>query len=134
MKVGNCQRHHSVDVEEKISYWRGLDGPQDIFLYAGPDEAFSPSSTRKNMSGQLQDAEKTAAEAPNAPTDLEDASRTNVEGQDIAIAIVGEHSHAIDPAVEARVVRKIDWYLVPAMTIGYGLVYYDKVTFSMLYL
>ncbi|TVY88697.1 putative transporter [Lachnellula willkommii] len=79
------------------------------------------------MSAQLRDTEKTAAEAPNVPTDdLEDATRTNVEGQDIAIAIVGEHSHAIDPAVEARVVRKIDWYLVPAMTIGYGLVYYDK--------
>ncbi|TVY22195.1 putative transporter [Lachnellula hyalina] len=78
------------------------------------------------MSAQLQDPEKTVAEAPNVPTDLEDATRTNVEGQDIAIAIVGVHSHAIDPAVEARVVRKIDWYLVPAMILGYGLVYYDK--------
>jgi len=84
------------------------------------------------MSAQLQDPEKTVAEAPNVPTDLEDATRTNVEGQDIAIAIVGVHSHAIDPAVEARIVRKIDWYLVPAMILGYGLVYYDKVTITML--
>lgn len=47
--------------------------------------------------------------------------------KDIAIAIVGEQRHEIDPAVEARVIRKIDWFLVPAMFIGYGLVYYDKV-------
>jgi hypothetical protein len=47
--------------------------------------------------------------------------------KDIAIAIVGEQRHDIDPAVEARVVRKIDLFLVPAMFVGYGLVYYDKV-------
>ena len=52
--------------------------------------------------------------------------------KDIAIAIVGEHRHEIDPAVEARVVRKIDRFLVPAMFIGYGLVYYDKVHFNTL--
>ncbi|KAB8292923.1 hypothetical protein EYC80_007288 [Monilinia laxa] len=48
------------------------------------------------------------------------------QDKDIAIAIVGERRHEIDPAIEARVVRKIDWFLVPAMFIGYGLVYYDK--------
>lgn len=46
--------------------------------------------------------------------------------QDDAIAIVGEQEHEIDPVIEARVVRKIDWFLVPAMVVGYGLVYYDK--------
>ena len=84
------------------------------------------------MSAQLKDPEKPATEAPNVSPDLEDAARFNVEGQDIAIAIVGEHSHAIDPAVEVRVVRKIDWALVPAMIVGYGLVYYDKVPASTL--
>ena len=73
------------------------------------------------------DDEKSATAAPNVSADLEDAARVNAEGQDIAIAIVGEHRHAIDPAVEARVLRKIDWFLVPAMIVGYGLVYYDKV-------
>jgi hypothetical protein len=47
--------------------------------------------------------------------------------KDTALAIVGEHRHAIDAAIEARVVRKIDWFLIPTMSIGYGLVYYDKV-------
>lgn len=48
--------------------------------------------------------------------------------KDIATTIVGEHRQHIDPAVEARVVRKIDRFLIPAMIVGYGLVYYDKVS------
>ena len=55
------------------------------------------------------------------------SSQVNDEDKDIAIALVGEQRHVLDPAVEARVVRKIDLFLVPAMTVGYGLVYYDKV-------
>lgn len=50
---------------------------------------------------------------------------------DIAIAIVGERRQDVDPAVEARVVRKIDLFLVPAMFVGYGLVYYDKVNANL---
>lgn len=50
----------------------------------------------------------------------------STSAKDVAIQMVGEKSHAIDPAVAARAVRKIDWFLIPAMTIGYGLVYYDK--------
>ncbi|TKA80529.1 hypothetical protein B0A49_01020 [Cryomyces minteri] len=46
--------------------------------------------------------------------------------KDAAAALVGEHAHAIDPVLEARVVRKIDLFLIPAMLVGYGLVYYDK--------
>lgn len=38
--------------------------------------------------------------------------------QDEAIAMVGEQEHAIDPAVAARAVRKIDWFLIPAMIFG----------------
>ncbi|KAG8427371.1 hypothetical protein J3459_006766 [Metarhizium acridum] len=54
------------------------------------------------------------------------ATAMTSSGKDDAIAMVGEEKHAIDPAVEARVVRKIDMFLIPAMVIGYGLVYYDK--------
>lgn len=46
--------------------------------------------------------------------------------QDIAMTLVGAHHHTTDPAITRRAVRKIDWFLIPAMTIGYGLVYYDK--------
>lgn len=52
----------------------------------------------------------------------------NGSDQDIALEVVGEHSQGpLDPVAEARVVRKIDWWMIPIMTIGYGLVYYDKV-------
>jgi hypothetical protein len=58
---------------------------------------------------------------------LKDNAQPEFEENDMAAAIVGEHAHAIDPAIEKRVLRKIDWYLIPAMSVGYGLVYYDKV-------
>jgi hypothetical protein len=75
------------------------------------------------------DDEKSAASVHGVSADLEDAAREGLEDQDVAIAIVGDHRHAIDPAMEARVVRKIDLFLIPAMSIGYGLTYYDKVCF-----
>ncbi|KAF1914510.1 allantoate transport protein [Ampelomyces quisqualis] len=53
------------------------------------------------------------------------ASSPSLE-QDVALGLVGEHAQDIDPAVEARVLKKIDWFLIPAMIVGYGLVYYDK--------
>ncbi|KAJ4328321.1 hypothetical protein N0V84_001192 [Fusarium piperis] len=53
-------------------------------------------------------------------------SEATVGNKDEAIAIVGEEQHAIDPVVAARAVRKIDLFLIPAMIVGYGLVYYDK--------
>ncbi|KAK6865434.1 allantoate transport [Apiospora arundinis] len=46
--------------------------------------------------------------------------------KDVAINMVGEEVCQIDPTVAAKAVRKIDWFLIPAMTVGYGLVYYDK--------
>jgi hypothetical protein len=54
------------------------------------------------------------------------AQQDQKDERDIAITIVGEHRQYIDPSVEARVVHKIDRFLVPAMIVGYGLVYYDK--------
>lgn len=47
--------------------------------------------------------------------------------QDVALFLVGEHATEIDHVVEARVIRKIDRFLIPAMIAGYGFVYYDKV-------
>lgn len=52
----------------------------------------------------------------------------NNEDRDVAMALVGERRQEFDPAVEVRVVRKIDLFLVPAMVFGYGMVYYDKVS------
>lgn len=55
---------------------------------------------------------------------------TASDDDDVALAIVGEVSQDIDPVVEARVIRKIDLFLIPAMIAGYGMVYYDKVLLS----
>lgn len=64
-----------------------------------------------------------ATATSNYATDAPDLS----DGDDVALAIVGLHAQPIDPLVEARVVRKIDFFLIPAMIVGYGMVYYDKV-------
>ncbi|KAF0325105.1 major facilitator superfamily transporter [Colletotrichum asianum] len=46
--------------------------------------------------------------------------------QSSVLEAVGDHARVVDPEIEARAVRKIDLFLMPAMVIGYGLVYYDK--------
>jgi len=56
-----------------------------------------------------------------------DGSSIASRDKDIAAALVSEHAQHIDPAVERRVLRKIDVYFIPLMWIGYGFVYYDKV-------
>jgi hypothetical protein len=38
--------------------------------------------------------------------------------KDIAIGLVGEHARDYDPEVEAKVLRTIDWYLIPMMIVG----------------
>ncbi|EPS28372.1 hypothetical protein PDE_03318 [Penicillium oxalicum 114-2] len=50
----------------------------------------------------------------------------HVFDKDAARTVVSDMAQEIDPVVEKRVVRKIDWYFMPAMLIGYGMVYYDK--------
>ncbi|CAI7610411.1 unnamed protein product [Penicillium bialowiezense] len=42
------------------------------------------------------------------------------------LEVLEEGARLIDPRESKRVLRKIDLYLIPAMIIGYGLVYYDK--------
>lgn len=78
------------------------------------------------MTGQ----EKVAA--PPAVSQLaqntHEAPETMDRSQDIAMAVVGDQAQDFSSAVEARVIRKIDYFLIPAMIVGYGLVYYDKVS------
>lgn len=63
------------------------------------------TTVRRNQFVMIQDSE---AAAPQVPTGAKDE----------AIAMVGEEQHAVDPAVEARAVRKIDLFLIPAMIFG----------------
>ncbi|KAJ5263217.1 Major facilitator superfamily domain general substrate transporter [Penicillium angulare] len=46
--------------------------------------------------------------------------------KDTALAVVGDVAQDIDPVMAKRVLRKIDLYFMPAMLIGYGIVYWDK--------
>ncbi|EUC37794.1 hypothetical protein COCCADRAFT_84697 [Bipolaris zeicola 26-R-13] len=64
---------------------------------------------------------------PATGQDAESGANAAVsQEKDLAISLVGEHAQEIDPAIEARVLKKVDWFLIPAMIVGYGLVYYDK--------
>lgn len=50
--------------------------------------------------------------------DVEQDSGAQSTDKDVAFTLVGEHAQAIDPVLEARVVRKIDLFLIPAMIVG----------------
>lgn len=56
------------------------------------------------------------------PSATADRERRHPEGpafeKDAALAVVGEQAMDIDPAVEKRVLRKIDMFFMPAMLIG----------------
>ena len=63
------------------------------------------------------------------PTELSSLANHVDKGEkDIAASVVPEYAQPWDKQVERRVVRKIDLTLIPLMWIGYGLVYYDKVS------
>lgn len=42
--------------------------------------------------------------------------------KDVAIELVGEQAREIDPAIEKKVLRKIDWFLIPAMIVGTNII------------
>jgi len=46
--------------------------------------------------------------------------------RDVAIKLVGVHAQEIDPLVEKRVLRKMDWFLMPAMITGASFVELDN--------
>lgn len=56
-----------------------------------------------------------------------DISNQRPFDKDDAVAMVGEVQHTIDPVVEARAVRKIDLFLIPAMICGCQLFSYFDV-------
>ena len=70
--------------------------------------------------------EEKGAHTSIPPAVIEDGSSVDSFDNDIAATIVSEHAQRVDPNIEQRVLRKIDWFLIPLMWIGYGFVYYDK--------
>jgi hypothetical protein len=70
------------------------------------------------MSRPLAEEKGNAAVQPQAgPRESDESSAVSFD-KDVAIGLVGEHAREIDPAVEAKVLRKIDWFLIPAMIVG----------------
>lgn len=64
-------------------------------------------------------AEHTGTSSPLPTRQDAEAGTTSVsQEKDVAIGLVGEHAQEIDPEIEARVLRKIDWFLIPAMIVG----------------
>ncbi|KAM0263274.1 hypothetical protein ACHAPA_008888 [Fusarium lateritium] len=59
------------------------------------------------------------------PSD-DDLPKVEDDKANSTLDIVGEEARPIDLEVNRRVLRKIDLFLMPAMVVGYGLVYYDK--------
>jgi hypothetical protein len=64
-------------------------------------------------------------QVPSATADPE--RRHSAEGpafeKDAALAVVGDQAMDIDPAVEKRVLRKIDMFFMPAMLIGMSFIW-----------
>lgn len=47
-----------------------------------------------------------------------DWSEGDREVKEPALELIAAQPHSIDPAIKARVLRKIDWFLMPAMLFG----------------
>ncbi|KAF4447957.1 allantoate permease [Fusarium albosuccineum] len=62
----------------------------------------------------------------DGPIVYEDDPKAQTDAATSPADVLGGDARDIDPQVGRRVLRKIDWFLMPAMVIGYGLVYYDK--------
>jgi hypothetical protein len=70
-----------------------------------------------------------ATEKPSPPIppqhapqlDDEESTTASLE-KDLATTLVGQHATPIDPELERRVVRRIDWFLMPAMIVGASLI------------
>ncbi|KAK1635799.1 allantoate permease [Colletotrichum phormii] len=91
-----------------------------------PEKELSPATTAGPAPGSQTPSPDPDVEASHPASGAVPDESHHRAGDDDALAMVGIHSQPYDPAVAARAVRKIDWFLIPAMIFGYGLVYYDK--------
>lgn len=73
----------------------------------------------------------TSSKAPSIRQAIEHGDGKDIQATP-GSAFVGYEATPIDPEVAKRVVRKIDRFLMPAMVIGYGMVYWDKVSLQSL--
>lgn len=81
----------------------------------------------------VQPNEKTTqlGSPPRSHHDPESGASSISLEKDVAIGLVGEHAREIDPEVEARVLRKIDWFLIPAMIVGMSYSHLSKAVINL---
>lgn len=72
--------------------------------------------------------EEDGSSKPRLTRTHDDGSSVESSEKDLAAAIVSDRAQDFGRAAEQRVLRKIDRVLIPWMWIGYGFVYYDKVS------
>lgn len=81
-------------------------------------EKYSPPADR-DPEAALPALDQPTSQPTSQPAPHDHARDKNgLSAEDEAMAMVGEQHHALDPAVVARAVRKIDWFLIPAMIFG----------------
>lgn len=87
-----------------------------------PPGAFSAPAptahTQVKETQQLRNNDNNAGVNRTAHGDGSGGGGNDVEDKDVALLMVGETKHEIDPVVAARAVRKTDLFLIPAMTFG----------------
>ncbi|KAF5665259.1 allantoate permease [Fusarium circinatum] len=79
------------------------------------------------MADQKNQSSKTS---PNEQIDFQDGSshETHPNTYNMALKLAEAHaSDEVDPIAEKKLVKKIDWYLMPLMCMTYAFQYYDKV-------
>ena len=88
-----------------------------------------PKEIGDGSSGMATQYQPDATEKQTVPSVTAEDGSNNIQSseKDMAAAIVPERAQELDPLAEQRVLRKIDFFLIPLMWIGYGFVYYDKV-------
>ena len=66
-----------------------------------------------------ESGEKSAVDpATAADSALYPETNDGLSDKDVALRLVGGHAQTYDHEVEARVLRKIDWFFIPAMVMG----------------
>ncbi|KAJ9155758.1 Major facilitator superfamily transporter allantoate [Pleurostoma richardsiae] len=97
------------------------DEPQPVSK--GPDDSISKESPTPSITDET-------AKAPAAPTPAHHASRANADAALELLEETGGLSQPVDPARNARLLRKIDIHVMPLICLVYFLQYIDKTSIS----
>ena len=113
--------------------WLKKDLPEDAISPTGPSFLKSSDLKLAPVEGVTTHVESTAR---NSVSHFQTHNTTSTHDGDVAANLFRSptdlhQSHAqIDPAVERRLVRRIDWMILPYLAVCYAFFYIDKTTLS----